>query len=124
MIDFNKDAFIKLKLTDNGTYADKIQPFLVGDESIVYSFKGIRDGVVFTDKRIIAINVQGMTGTKRDYTCLPYGKIQAFSVETAGIVDLDSELILWFSGLGMVRFEFLKNGPVQDICRIISEFVL
>ncbi len=124
MIDFNKDSFIKLHLVNNDAYAEKLKPLLVGDENIVYSFKGVRDGVVFTDKRIIAINVQGMTGTKKDYTSLPYRRIQAFSVETAGILDLDSELVLWFSGLGSVRFEFLKNGPVRHICQIIAEYAL
>ena len=88
------------------------------------TYKGIRDGVVFTNKRIIAINVQGLTGTKKDFTSLPYSKIQAFSVETAGVFDLDSELELWFSGLGKVKFEFVKNANVSAICKMISERVL
>lgn len=124
MIDFNKDSFIKLKQVENTVYEDKIKPFLVEDEQIVFTFKGIRDGVVFTDKRIIAVNSQGLTGTKKDFTSLPYRKVQAFSVETAGVVDLDSELILWFSGLGMVRFEFLRNKSIHETCKIISEYVL
>jgi len=70
------------------------------------SFKGMRDSVVFTNKRLIAINVQGLTGKKRDYTSLPYSKIQAWSIETAGRFDLDAELELWFSGLGRVRLDF------------------
>jgi hypothetical protein len=49
------------------------------------------------------VNVQGITGKKRDFTSLPYSKIQAFSVETAGHFDLDAELDLWFSGVGNVR---------------------
>jgi hypothetical protein len=48
---------------------------------------------------LIAVNGQGMTGKKRDFTSLPYNKIQAFSIETAGTFDLDAELDLWFSGL-------------------------
>jgi hypothetical protein len=55
---------------------------------------------------------------------LPYSKIQAFSVETAGVLDLDSELELWFSGLGKVRFEFVARADVSGICRMISERVL
>ena len=61
-------------------------------ESVVATFRGIRDGIVFTNKRIIAINVQGLTGKKKDFTSLPYSKIQTFSVESAGVLDLDSEL--------------------------------
>ena len=55
---------------------------------------------------------------------MPYSKIQAFSVETAGVFDLDSELDLWFSGLGKVRFEFVKSANVSDICKLITQRVL
>lgn len=79
---------------------------------------------MFTTKRIFAINVQGLTGKKKDFTSLPYSKIQAFSVETAGLLDLDSELELWFSGLGKVKFEFTSDANVSAICRMISERVL
>ena len=84
----------------------------------------MRDGIVFTNKRIFAINVQGITGKKKDFTSLPYSKIQAFSVETAGFLDIDSELELWFSGLGKVKFEFTSNADIGNICKIISGFVL
>lgn len=57
-------------------------------------------------------------------TTLPYSKIQAFSWETAGVLDLDSELELWFSGLGKVRFEFAARTNITDLCRMISEKVL
>ena len=97
---------------------------LVDDESIVGTFKAIRDGVVFTNKRIFVINVEGITGKKVDYTSLPYSKIQAYSVETAGVIDLDSELELWFSGLGKIKLEFVARADVGKICKMISERVL
>ena len=55
---------------------------------------------------------------------LPYSKIQAYSVETAGVFDIDSELELWFGGLGKVKLEFVSRTDVPAICRMISEFVL
>ena len=85
---------------------------------------GVRDGVVFTNRRIFAINVQGVIGKKKDFTILPYKRIQAFSIETAGVFDMDSELQLWFSGLGQVTFEFSSNANVTEICRLISENML
>jgi PH (Pleckstrin Homology) domain-containing protein len=88
------------------------------------AFKGIRDSVVFTDKRLISINVQGISGKKRDYTSLPLSKIQAWSVETAGTFDRDSELDLWFSGLGKVRLEFKGNVNIQHISQLIGHHVL
>ena len=55
---------------------------------------------------------------------LPYSKIQAYSVETAGVLDLDSELELWFSGMGKVRLEFVSRADIAGICRTISGFAL
>jgi len=80
--------------------------------------------VVFTDKRLIAVNIQGMTGKKRDYTSLPYNKIQAFSVETAGQLDLDAELEMWFSGLGKVRLEFKGRVDIRYIGQMLAHYVL
>ena len=124
MIDFKNAEYLKLKPVDNSTFEQSIAPMFVSEEHIIASFKTIRDGVVFTNKRIFAINVQGLTGKKIDFTSLPYSKIQAFSVETAGVIDLDSELELWFSGLGKVKFEFVSRANVSEICKMISDLVL
>lgn len=124
MIDFNNAKFMKLKPVQNQEYLNWISPMFVEGETVLGMYQAIRDGIVFTNKRIIAINVQGLTGKKKDFSSLPYSKIQAYSVETAGVLDLDSELELWFSGLGKVKFEFVSNCNVAEICRIISGFVL
>lgn len=124
MIDFQNAAFLKLKPVGDGDFSPMISPMLVSGEQIIQSFRGIRDGVVFTNKRIFVINVQGITGKKKDFTSLPYSKIQAFSVETAGTIDLDSELELWFSGLGKIKLEFVAKANIAEICRLISDRVL
>lgn len=124
MIDFQNAAFVKLRPVPPSDFFETVKPMCVEGETALGAFRGIRDGVVFTNKRIFSINVQGITGKKKDITSLPYSKIQAFSVETAGILDLDSELELWFSGMGKVRFEFVASADVAAICRIISGFVL
>lgn len=121
MIDFKNGAILKLKPTDNNTFQERLSPLLIPGEEIIQTFQSVRDGVVFTNKRIFAINVQGITGRKVDYSSLPYSKIQAFSVETAGTLDLDSELEIWFSGLGKVKFDFTSNANVPEICQMISE---
>ena len=124
MIDFQNANFMKLKPVPDSDFSDLITPMFAPGEVILSTFRGIRDGVVFTNKRLIAVNVQGMTGKKKDFTSLPYSKIQAFSVETAGVFDLDSELEIWFSGLGKVKFEFVARANVSQICKMISEAVL
>lgn len=124
MIDFQNASFLKLRPVDNNSFSAIISPMFIPGEEIIGTYQSIRDGVVFTNKRIIAINVQGITGKKKDFTSLPYSKIQAYSVETAGVLDLDSELELWFSGLGKIKLEFVASANVSQICRLISEKVL
>lgn len=124
MIDFKNAEFLKLKPVDDSAFSGVLSEMFVQGERIIGTYKTVRDGVVFTNKRIFAINVQGITGKKVDFTSLPYSKIQAFSVETAGVLDLDSELELWFSGLGKVKFDFVSSANVTEICRVISELVL
>lgn len=124
MIDFSKNLLFKLKEVSNNTYEPQLSRILVKGEEIVQSFQSNRDGIVFTTKRIIAINTKGITGQSKDYTSLPYNQIQAFSIETAGFIDLDSELELWFSGQIKVKFDFARGIDVVNICKMISEFVI
>ena len=124
MIDFNNASFVKLRPVNDNAFEKMVTPILVEGEELIGSYQSIRDGVVFTNLRIITINIQGITGKKRDFTSLPYNKIQAFSVETAGAFDLDSELDLWFSGIGHVKFEFIGAADVSYICKMISKRVL
>ena len=121
MLDFKNAQYLKMHLVNNDTYSKVLSPLLIEDEEIVYSYKSVRDGVVFTTKRAIAVNVQGVTGKKKSISCLPYKKVQAFEIESSGVFDLDCELELYFSNLGKVRFEFLGNTDVFGICRLISE---
>lgn len=124
MLDFNNKLIFKLKAVDNSLGKEKVGMLLVEDENIIYTFQSMRDFVIFTNKRIISVNVQGITGKKIDFSSMPFSKIQAFSVETAGTFDLDSELELWFSALGKVKFEFSGNFDIKNICSTISKFVL
>ena len=124
MIDFSNASVFKLKKVDASKFSSEMNDILIDDEQIIGCYQDVRDHVVFTNKRVIAVNVQGITGKKKDFTSLPYSKIQAFSVESAGVFDIDSELDLWFSGMGRVRFEFVVRANISEICRIISERVL
>lgn len=122
MIDFNNKGFFKLK--QNNEYAERVASLLLDGEEVVDAYKAMRDGVVFTTKRIIAVNVQGITGSKKDFTSLPYKNIVAYSVETSGTFDLDSELEIYFSSLGKVKFEFTGKTSIVEISRLISKHLL
>lgn len=124
MIDFQNATIAKLREVPAKRFEGHLSGILVSGERIIGCYQGVRDYVVFTNKRMITVNVQGFTGRKQDFTSLPYSKVQAFSVETAGVFDLDCELEVWFSGLGKVRLEFLGNTDISAICRMIGEMVL
>ena len=125
MIDFKEGGFFaRLRKVENKAFGNVIDDFMIDGEEIVGSYQSVRDGVVFTNKRIIAINVQGVTGKKKDFTSIPYNKITTFSLETAGLFDLDAELEIYISGIGKVKFEFTGSTNVKEICKIISTYAL
>ena len=125
MIDFNSDGFFaRLRKVGAGEFGSIINDLLVDGELVIGAYKSIRDGVVFTNKRIIAVNVQGITGKKQDYTSIPYSKISTFSLETAGVFDLDAELEIYISGVGKVKFQFTQSTDVKEICKSISKYAL
>lgn len=123
MIDFQNKKVFKLSKAKEKHLPKEILDLLIYGEEIVGYYSALRDYVVFTNKRLIACNVQGITGSKR-ILLLPYSKVQAFSIETAGTFDMDSELTLCFSGLGNVTFEFSAGGDIREIGRLISSCIL
>ena len=124
MIDFTNSSVFKLKPIELDNVREDFHQFLIDGETIFAAFKSIRDQVIFTNKRVIAANVQGITGSKVDYTSLPYSKVQAFSVESAGTLDLDCEIELYISELGMARFEIKGSFDLIQFNQYISQQVL
>lgn len=124
MIDFNNSDYLKLKPINEKDALDAVQMLLIPGEHVVVGFKTVRDKVIFTTKRIIAINVQGFTGKKVDYTSIPYAKIQTYSVETSGTFDMDCEIEVWISSIGKVKFEITGGYDIRNLNRIISEYIL
>lgn len=124
MIDFKKSNLFKLKPFPRDRMRDAIKQFLLEDENVLSVFQTIRDQLVFTDKRIIATNVQGLTGKKVDYTSIPYSKIQTFSIETTGVLDLDSEIDIYISSIGKIRFEIKGKFDIVNFNKILSNYVL
>lgn len=125
MIDFDgKGFFARLKKVNNDAFGNLIYDFLIQGETIIGSYQSVRDGIVFTNKRIITINIQGLTGKKKDFTSIPYSKITTFSLETAGTFDMDAELEIYMSAVGKVKFEFVGSTDVKEICKMISTYAL
>lgn len=122
MVDFKNSLVFKLK--ESSTVPAGLEELLIPGEEIIGKYTTIRDAVVFTNKRIISCNVQGITGKKIDFTSMAYSKVSVFSVETAGVLDLDSELEMYFSGLGKVHFEFSGKTNIKAIGAAIAAYVL
>ncbi len=122
MIDFANMKYIKMK--QDSSYKKKAEDLIVSGEEILDSYKAIRDGIVFTTKRIIIINVQGFTGKKIDYTSIPYAKFNAYSIETSGVFDMDAELDIFISGMGKLRFEFRGKSDIKEISKFISQAII
>lgn len=94
------------------------------NEVALQAFQTIRDQVIFTNKRVLTVNVQGIPGTKVPYFSYSYSKVEYFGVETAGVSDIDSELILIFANRASLQFDFKSHVNIQTICATISQFVL
>lgn len=125
MVDFGSNArFTKLKEVEKDKFLPMISPYLVEGEQIICCYQAIRDFLIFTTKRMIFVDVQGITGTKKDFSSLPYKNIQAFSVKTAGVLDMDSDVDLFFAGLGRMHLEFARAANLGQICKLISHYAL
>jgi hypothetical protein len=101
---------------------NELENILIPKEEIEAAFKLIRDLIIFTDKRLILVDKQGITGKKVEYHSIPYGSISHYSVETAGTFDLDSELKIWIgtSTAPLVDKQFRKDNSIFDIQKILS----
>jgi hypothetical protein len=102
----------------------EIPTLLVSGENMVMAFQTVRDQVVFTDKRIFVVNVQGITGKKVSYFSYPYSKVQYFGIETAGVLDIDSEIIFAFSNGARLQFDFKSKVDISKISMMVSNYIL
>ncbi len=98
---------------------------LAPGESVQHAYQLIRDYFVFTDKRLVLVDKQGMTGSKIDYHSIPYRSITHFSVETGGTFDLDAELKIWISGAAMpIQKTFNRKLSIYEVQAVLASYVL
>lgn len=105
--------------------AQEFQPILVDGERIEIAFKLVRDQFVFTNKRLILVDRQGLTGSKTEYQTIPYSSIKKFSKESAGMLDLDAELKIWITGEQLpIKKEFKRDQNINEVYRLLSHYIL
>lgn len=126
MINFNSNSAWDLKPINISDVRGEVSGLLVAGEEIAAAFKTIRDQLIFTNKRIISIDIQGITGKRKSFSSMPYSKVQFFTIQTPGFIELvpDSELVLTFSNGFVAKFEFKGQVDIGEIGRMISNYVL
>ncbi len=99
---------------------------LTENEEIELGFKLIRDTFIFTNKRLILVDIQGITGSKTEYKSVSYKSISRFSIETAGTFDLEAELKIWISSeqIPSITKKFNKSVNVYDVQKVLAFHVL
>ena len=98
---------------------------LAPSENIQKAYKLIRDMFIFTNKRLVLVDKQGMTGKKVEYHSIPYKSITHFSIETSGHFDLDAELKIWISGSATpIEKQFNKSLNIYELQSVLAEYVL
>ena len=103
----------------------EFQTLLAPGETVEKAFQLVRDLIVFTDRRVVLVDKQGVTGKKREYLTLPYKQVTRFSVETAGRADLDSDVKVWVRGqTDPFVWKFPKGGVEEEVARILATHVL
>lgn len=125
-ISFNRESVFNLTPINLSEVRDEVNGLLIENEHMICAFKTVRDQLIFTDFRIIAVDVQGITGKRKSFSSLPYSKVQFFSIQTPGFAELvpDSELYMEFANGFTAKFEFRGGVDIGQIGRMISEFVL
>jgi hypothetical protein len=102
-----------------------LELILCEGEEIERAYVVIRDSFVFTNRRLLLIDKQGLTGKKVEYHSIPYKSITHFSVETAGHFDLDADLKIWISGIQMpIEKEFRGDKSIYNVQRALAHYVL
>ena len=98
---------------------------LASTETIEKAYKLVRDMFIFTNKRLILVDKQGMTGKKTEYHSIPYKSITHFSIETAGHFDLDAELKIWISGTALpIEKQFNSSLDIYELQTVLAEYCL
>lgn len=102
----------------------EFEPVLVDGERVEQAYKLIRDMFVFTNKRLIMVDKQGLTGSKSEFKSIPYSSIKVFSKESAGLLDLDAELKIWLHGGELILKTFNRSVDINQVYKTLSTYVL
>jgi hypothetical protein len=97
---------------------------LADGERIEVAYQLLRDSFLFTDRRLILVDRQGLTGSKIEYHSIPYRSITHFTVETAGHFELDAELRIWVLGADQpIQKQFNRRLSIYELQAVLAGYV-
>lgn len=103
---------------------DALEKILADDEQVDRAFRLVRDMLIFTNRRLLLVDRQGVTGKKTSYHSIPYRGITHFAVETAGHFDLESELKIWISGTPEpIQKTFSRGQAILEVQKALASYV-
>lgn len=109
---------------DVAAVEETLQHALADDENVEKAFQLVRDLIIFTNRRMILVDRQGMTGKKTDYHSVPYRAVSHFSVESAGHFDLEAELKIWISGMpDPIQKTFKRGQTIFEVQKALATYV-
>jgi hypothetical protein len=101
-----------------------LEQILADDEQVERAFKLLRDLLIFTNRRFLLVDRQGVTGRKTSYQSIPYRAITSFVVETAGHLDLESELTIWVSNNPTpIQKTFTRGNTILEVQKALATYV-
>ncbi|GLB59645.1 PH domain-containing protein [Cytobacillus sp. NCCP-133] len=104
---------------------EEFSAVIAPSEQVEKAYRLVRDLFIFTNKRLILVDKQGITGKKVEYHSIPYKSITHFSIETAGSFDLEAELKIWISGSEEpIEKQFNKSLNIYEVQSVLAEYVL
>ena len=110
---------------DNAKIQTEFDKILAPGEVVEHAYQLIRDYFVFTNRRFVLVDKQGITGSKTEYHSIPYKSITHFSIETAGTFDLDAELKIWISSNpNPIQKQFNKRLSIYEVQSVLASYVL
>lgn len=102
----------------------ELHSILLDGEKVEQAYKLIRDLFIFTNKRLILVDKQGITGHKTEFMSIPYGSISYFSVETAGMLDLDSDLHIGVRSGPTITKKFRRDSQIEKVQKTLASYIL
>lgn len=111
--------------SDAQSLQQELTRVLGASEQVQKAYAIFRDKLIFTNKRLILLDKQGVTGKKVEYLSIPYRSIERFSMESTGHFDLESELKIWVRGqVEPLGFTFRNDSSIYDVYRALGEYAL